>query len=436
MREDKKMESSERLASSSTSGSASASASSASSSSSAPVVVVVLGATGFLGRLLVREAAKAGYAVRAVVRPSADPRTVAELSKDSRNVAVVRCETVAPPSSGSSSLSVALSGCSAVLCALAGRNNTGGAEGVARMRSVEVDGIVSCFEAFLRSPPPPAPSGAFPRRRFVAFAPPVRQLTRNGTRRPFSEYVVAKEEMEQRLRLAAEAAFEAEREEQQEQQKEAGAASGSSARGGGAADNNASRRSPPAVAVTVFEVAAWGRDSEPIAAALLRSRASLVVSGGANRLQPLAEGALAARAVAGLTLARDVCPSPSSPFSSPSPSSPSSRAAGGAGAGPNDPSPFTVVSVGGPRVLSWRELVGEAGRAVGVEPLFVSVPRWALERAVVPAAELASRVCGSSSGGLSRAGYLARLAADVMATDLVAEEAVFGGGGGVGEAKL
>ena len=52
---------------------------------------------------------------------------------------------------------------------------------------------------------------------------------------------------------------------------------------------------------------------------------------------------------------------------------------------------------------------------------------------LVPAAELASR----SSTRLSRAGYLARLAADVMATDLVAEEAVGGGGGGGGvEAKL
>ena len=99
------MDSSERLASSS---------SSSSPSSAAPVVVAVLGATGFLGRLLVREASKAGYAVRAVVRPSsAEADVVAQLSKF-RNVSVVRCETVtgaasssylplSPPSSGSSS---------------------------------------------------------------------------------------------------------------------------------------------------------------------------------------------------------------------------------------------------------------------------------------------------------------------------------------------
>lgn len=413
------MESSERLASC--------------PSTSTEVVVAVLGATGFLGRLLVREAAKAGYSVRAVVRPSADPRAVAELlSKDSRNkVAVVRCETVLGSSSSSSSspLSAALSGCSAVICALAGRNNTGGAQGVARMRSVEVDGIVSCFEAFLKiSPPAPAPSSAFPRRRFVAFAPPVRQLTRGGTRRPFSEYVVAKEEMERRLRLAAEAAFEAEKREEEEQQKKekVGEASSSGRRGSGGAtadENNASpprRSSPPAVAVTVFEVAAWGRDSEPIAAGLLRSKGiSLVAAGGANKLQPLDEEDLAARVVRGLSLPRDVSAAPN-----------------------NNPLPFTVVSVGGPRVLSWSELVREAGRSVGVErPLLVSLPRWALEKGVLPAAELASRVFGGGSGsnssksGLARAGYLARLAADVMATDLVAEEAVFGRGGG-GEAKL
>ena len=90
-------------------------------------------------------------------------------------------------------------------------------------------------------------------------------------------------------------------------------------------------------------------------------------------------------------------------------------------------------------MLSWRGLVAEAGRSVGVErPLLVSLPRWALEKGVLPAAELASRIrigSGSSSGGISRAGYLARLAADVMATHLVAEEAVFKGGAG-GEAKL
>ena len=415
------MDSSERLASSS---------SSSSPSSAAPVVVAVLGATGFLGRLLVREASKAGYAVRAVVRPSsAEADVVAQLSKF-RNVSVVRCETVtgaasssylplSPPSSGSSSsssssapLSVALSGCSAVLCALAGRNNTGGAEGVARKRAVEVDGIVSCFEAFLKSRPPPAPppaSKAFARRRFVAFAPPVRLLTRNGTRKPFSEYVVAKEEMERRLRLAAEAAFRAEAAEEEEAGRRR---SGS----GGGAEEEKVKTSPVAVAVavSVFEVAAWGRDSAPIAAALLKSRASLVASGGANKLQPLDERDLAARVVRGLSLPRDVSAN-----------------------GPN-PSPFTVISVGGPRVLTWRELVAEAGKSVGVEPLFVSVPRWTLEKLLVPAAELASRASGVSSGSgstLSRAGYLARLAADVMATDLVAEEAVYGGGGGV-EAKL
>lgn len=403
------MESSERLASSSP------------STSTEAVVVAVLGATGFLGRLLVREAARAGYSVRAVVRPSADPRAVAELlSKDSRNkVAVVRCETVASPSSP---LSAALSGCSAVLCALAGRNNTGGLEGVSRMRSVEVDGIVSCFEAFLKSSPPPHPSGAsFPRRRrFVAFAPPVRQLTRGGTRRPFSEYVVAKDEMERRLRLAAEAAFKVEREQQQEEKAGEASSSSEGGRGGAAADNASP---PPAVAVTVFEVAAWGRDSEPIAAGLLRSKGiSLVVAGGANKLQPLDEGDLAARVVRGLSLPRDVGLSSSSSSSSSN----------------NNPSPFTVVPVGGPRVLTWSELVREAGRSVGVErPLLVSLPRWALEKGVLPAAELASRVFGSGSrSGLARAGYLARLAADVMATDLVAEEAVFKGGGGGGEARL
>ena len=387
---------------------------SSSSSCSPPAVVAVLGATGFLGRLLVREAAQAGYAVRAVVRPSADPRRVAELSR-ARNVSVVRCETVpsaaapgAPSSAPGSSLAAALAGCSAVLCALAGRGNAGGAEGVARMRSVEVDGIVACFEAFLESAPPrncsPETFTRRRRRRFVAFAPPVRQLTRNGTRRPLSEYVRAKEEMEQRLRLAAEAAFKAEAERGEEAAKR---------RGAGAEAAPPSSPSPAvavAVAVSVFEVAAWGRDSAPIAAALLRSRASLVVSGGRNRLQPLDEGDLARRVVRGLSLQGD------------------------ASAGPGGAAPFTVVSVGGPRVLTWRELVADAGRRVGVEPVFVSVPRWALEKVLVPAAELASR----SSTRLSRAGYLARLAADVMATDLVAEEAVGGGGGGGGgvEAKL
>ena len=192
------MEASERVSSTSTSF----------SSSSSTVVIAILGATGFLGRLLVREASQAGYTVRAVVRPSADPQRVAELLK-TRNVSVVRLETVAP---SNSALSVALSGCSVVLCALAGRNNTGGPRGVAAMRSVEVEGILSCFQAFLESipPPPPLPSSspkAFPIRRFVAFAPLVRQLTRNRTRRPLSEYVLAKEEMEQRLKLLAEAAF-------------------------------------------------------------------------------------------------------------------------------------------------------------------------------------------------------------------------------------
>ena len=418
------MESSGRLASSSPPTSTSSSSppppppplssptsASSSSSCSPPAVVAVLGATGFLGRLLVREAAQAGYAVRAVVRPSADPRRVAELSR-ARNVSVVRCETVpsaaapgAPSSAPGSSLAAALAGCSAVLCALAGRGNTGGAEGVARMRSVEVDGIVACFEAFLESAPPrncsPETFTRRRRRRFVAFAPPVRQLTRNGTRRPLSEYVRAKEEMEQRLRLAAEAAFEAEAERGEEAAK---------TRGAGAEAAPPSSPSPAvAVAVSVFEVAAWGRDSAPIAAALLRSRASLVVSGGRNRLQPLDEGDLARRVVRGLSLPGD------------------------ASAGPGGAAPFTVVSVGGPRVLTWRELVADAGRRVGVEPVFVSVPRWALEKVLVPAAELASR----SSARLSRAGYLARLAADVMATDLVAEEAVGGGGGGGGvEAKL
>ena len=275
------------------------------------------------------------------------------------------------------------------------------------MRSVEVDGIVACFEAFLESAPPrdcsPETFTRRRRRRFVAFAPPVRQLTRNGTRRPLSEYVRAKEEMEQRLRLAAEAAFEAEAERGEEAAKR---------RGAGAEAAPPSSPSPAvavAVAVSVFEVAAWGRDSAPIAAALLRSRASLVVSGGRNRLQPLDEGDLARRVVRGLSLPGD------------------------ASAGPGGAAPFTVVSVGGPRVLTWRELVADAGRRVGVEPVFVSVPRWALEKVLVPAAELASR----SSARLSRAGYLARLAADVMATDLVAEEAVGGGGGGGGvEAKL
>ena len=418
------MESSGRLASSSPPTSTSSSSppppppplssptsASSSSSCSPPAVVAVLGATGFLGRLLVLEAAQAGYAVRAVVRPSADPRRVAELSR-ARNVSVVRCETVpsaaapgAPSSAPGSSLAAALAGCSAVLCALAGRGNTGGAEGVARMRSVEVDGIVACFEAFLESAPPrncsPETFTRRRRRRFVAFAPPVRQLTRNGTRRPLSEYVRAKEEMEQRLRLAAEAAFEAEAERGEEAAKR---------RGAGAEAAPPSSPSPAvAVAVSVFEVAAWGRDSAPIAAALLRSRASLVVSGGRNRLQPLDEGDLARRVVRGLSLPGD------------------------ASAGPGGAAPFTVVSVGGPRVLTWRELVADAGRRVGVEPVFVSVPRWALEKVLVPAAELASR----SSARLSRAGYLARLAADVMATDLVAEEAVGGGGGGGGvEAKL
>ena len=112
----------------------------------------------------------------------------------------------------------------------------------------------------------------------------------------------------------------------------------------------------------------------PIAAALLKSRASLVASGGANKLQPLDERDLAARVVRGLSLPRDVSAN-----------------------GPN-PSPFTVISVGGPRVLTWRELVAEAGKSVGVEPLFVSVPRWTLEKLLVPAAELASRASGVSSG--------------------------------------
>ena len=163
------------------------------------------------------------------------------------------------------------------------------------------------------------------------------------------------------------------------------------------------RSHPSPVAISIFEVAAWGRDSAPIAAALLRSRVSLVVSGGNNKLQPLDEGDLARRVVRGLSLPGDV-----------------------SGV---IPAPFTVVSVGGPRVLSWRQLVLDAGRSVGVsDPLFVSVPLWVLEKVLVPAAELASR---SGSVKLSRAGYLARLAADVMATDLVAEEAV-----GRGEAKL
>ena len=381
--------------------------------------VAVLGATGFLGRLLVREASRAGFAVRAVVRPSADPEAVSELSR-TRNVSVVRCETVVPSSSSSSSssrpspsdsLSSALSGCSAVLCALAGRNNTGGPEGERRTRSVEVEGILSSYRAFLGSSPPPPPlpppdrASSSPKRsvrRFVAFAPPVRLLTRNGTRRPFSEYVRAKEEMEQRLKLEAEAAFaDDEREEKREEARREASATPPVP----PPPPPPPRRSP--VAVTIFEVAAWGRDSAPIAGALLKSRVSLVVSGGERELQPLDEGDLAARVVRGL-------------FSASSSSSSSAP----------PPSPFTIVSVGGPRVLTWRELVLRAGASVGVEPLFVSVPRWFLEKALLPAVELASR----SSARLSRAGYLARLAADVMATDLVAKEAVEARG--FGEAKL
>jgi hypothetical protein len=211
----------------------------------------------------------------------------------------------------------------------------------------------------------------------------VRLLTRNGTRRPLSEYVRAKQEMERLLELEA----------------EAGAAAAA------ASDEKVSKfpttSLPPPVSVAVFEVAAWGRDSIPLANALLRSRVSLVVAGGGNKLQPLEEKDLAARVIREL----------SSSCSSSSSSS----------------SPFSIVSVGGPRVLTWRELVTQAGASVGVEPLFVSVPRWFLEKVLLPAAELvSSRSSSGSSSKLSRAGYLARLAADVMATDLVAEEAVVG----------
>ena len=258
------------------------------------------------------------------------------------------------------------------------------------MRSVEVDGILSCYRAFTKAVA--APPSCSSHRLFVAFAPPVRLLTRNGARRPCSEYIRAKEEMEERLKAEA------------EEEAEAAAAAAAKARNG-----SPSSVSFSPVSVTVFEVAAWGRDSVPIAAALLKSRISRVVAGGENKLQPVDEVDLAARVVRELSLS--FSPSPSSSFSS---------------------LPFAIVSVGGPRVLTWKEMVTLAGVSVGVaDPLFVSVPRWLFVKVLVPAAELVSRI---SRLKLQRAGYLMRLAADVMATDLVAEEAV--GGSGVGQARL
>ena len=144
----------------------------------------------------------------------------------------------------------------------------------------------------------------------------------------------------------------------------------------------AAEAAAPTPAVTIVQVAAWCRDVEPLVAALKSSRIAPLVFGGASRLQPIADADLAARIVRGLTLFTD------------------------AGA---------TLCIGGPQILTFRELWVCAGGAAGVAPRFVPLPRLALTGLLLPTLHLL---------GLHKAHFMLALAADVCGADLVGEEAV------------
>ena len=138
----------------------------------------------------------------------------------------------------------------------------------------------------------------------------------------------------------------------------------------------------PTPAITIVQVAAWCRDVEPLVGALRRSPLAPLVAGGASRLQPIADADLAARIVRGLTLPTDE---------------------------------GATLCIGGPEVLTLRQLWVCAGVAAGVVPRFVPLPRAALTAVMLPTLRLL---------GLHKPHYALALAADVCGADLVGEEAV------------
>jgi len=186
--------------------------------------------------------------------------------------------------------------------------------------------------------------------RVVVVAPPLAAFPN-----PASPYLRAKQEMVDRLREAERAA-------------RAAAASATGPRPTGPSP------SPPP-RLTVYQVASWARDADALVASLRASRLAPVLRGGGTRLQPIVDADLASRIVSGLDLLADL---------------------------------GATVAVGGPEVLTMRDLWRAAGVAAGVEPRFVPLPR-----AAIAAALPLLRAASLWSAGAARGAYLAALAADV-----------------------
>ena len=295
-----------------------------------PPVVAVAGATGVVGSAVVAAATASGHPVLALVRR---PLAVTPAGVDVAVLADLADQAAV-------AAALAAHGAMFLVCAVAGRDNAGAPD--AARRAVEVDLPLALYAA--------AVAAGCVRRFVLAACPPlacfgVAEMDDATAASLLSPYLRDKAALVRALRAAE--------------------------------TNN----SGAAVPVTIFQVAAWARDALPLAASLRASRLAPVVNGGASKLQPLADGDLAARVVAGLGRAAD------------------------AGA--------TVV-VGGPQVLTFRQLWLAAGRSVGVAPRFVSLPRAAVAWGALPALRAV---------GARRAAYMLALAADVGGADLVAGEA-------------
>jgi nucleoside-diphosphate-sugar epimerase len=353
----------------------------------APVVAIV-GATGYLGRRLVDACLAHGYAVRALVRPDSDVAALRALgggdgagppssSSSTPRLTIVRCS-----SAGGLPTPAQLSGTAALLVAVAGRHNR--TCSTAEMRGAEVCVPLSLYAAAVAADEPP------PRAVFFAPALDAMAASRRGAP-PLSEYLTAKADMVAGLRAAeAEAVVRA-------------AAAGARESDG----TNSSASTPPSPpppppppppsppAVTIVQVAAWGRDVDPIVAALAAAPAwlpavpAVVVGGGTARLAPLDERDLADRVVAGLACPGDVGAS---------------------------------LCLGGPDAVTHAALWRLAGAALGRRVVVVRLPGWAVHRALLPAAAALASATGAPSA--RAAAYLLRIAADAVGAELVGEERV------------